>query len=84
MIKHISFIVLLLALLSGHAFSQVLSTAFDPHCYQPQIGVPGVIDTIMGGKANQGLGGTLIGIGPGPNSLYNRILVSDYPNNPNG
>jgi hypothetical protein len=82
MVKHILFAILLSASISGIVTAQVLSTAFDPHCYQPQIGVPGVIDTIMGGKANQVLGGNQFSPGPAPGSSYNRTLFTGYPNNP--
>ena len=46
--------------------AQIQSAAFDPNCYQPQIGVD--IDTIMGSYNGQMLGGGLINIGPSPDN----------------
>jgi len=48
------------------AFAQISSLAFDPNCYQPTIGTPGEIDTIMGDYKGQQLGGGMINIGPSP------------------
>ena len=48
--------------------AQIHSAAFDPNCYQPTIGTPGVIDTIMGSRKGQQLGGGLINIGPSPDN----------------
>ena len=64
--------------------AQISSSAFDPNCYQPRIGVPGEIDTIYGGHDGQGLGQYQFSPGPGPNSPYNRVFLSGYMNNPNG
>ncbi len=63
--------------------AQISSSAFDPNCYQPRIGVPGEIDTIYGSYSGQQLGGNQFSPGPGPNG-YNRVFFSGYPNNPNG
>jgi len=46
--------------------AQISSNAFDPNCYQPQLGVD--IDTIMGSYNGQMLGGGLINIGPSPDN----------------
>ncbi len=63
--------------------AQISSSAFDPNCYQPRIGVPGEIDTIYGSYSGQQLGGNQFSPGPGPNG-YNRVFFSGYQNNPNG
>ena len=59
------FLVLGLSAAADSASAQIQSAAFDPNCYQPQIGVD--IDTIMGSYNGQGLGDGLINIGPSPN-----------------
>ncbi len=48
------------------ARAQINSSAFDKHCYQPHIGKPGVIDTIVGPTRTSNLGAGLINIGPRP------------------
>ncbi len=58
---------------AGGAWSQISSSAFDPNCYFPRIGVLGEIDTIYGAHHNQGLGGGMINIGPEPGGSYGRI-----------
>ncbi len=60
--------------------AQINSPAFDPHCYQPVIGTPGVIDTIMGANG-QGLGQGLINIGPSPNDTGGpgRLMMYGMP-----
>jgi hypothetical protein len=58
------------------AFAQ----GYDPNCYFPRFGVPGEIDTIVGPQD-----GTIVDrqYSLGPDSTgYNRILISDFPNNP--
>ena len=63
--------------------AQISSSAFDPNCYQPRIGVPGEIDTIYGSYSGQQLGGNQFSPGPGPNG-YNRVFFTGYVNNLNG
>ncbi len=74
----ILFIILLLA---GVTQAQVNSTAFDPNCYFPRIGVSGEIDTIYGAHESQYLGSGLLNIGPTPGDSYGRLsCVLDYDN----
>ena len=65
-------------------YSPVVRAQFDPNCYYPQIGVPGEIDTIVGGHAGQGLGGNAFSPGPAPGSPFNRVFFQGFPNNPAG
>ena len=58
-----------------------VSPAFDPKCYLPRIGVPGEIDTIMGGVDGQGLGSRLMNIGPPPGGSYGSIILKGLPQN---
>ncbi len=67
----------LLFAFSGVARSQVSSTAFDPNCYFPRIGVPGEIDTIYGGKWLENLGAGLVNLGPNINGTYGEIAFAD-------
>jgi hypothetical protein len=56
-------------------FAQVSSSAFDPQCYQPTVGDPGVIDTIYGSRNMQGLGGGLFNVGPRYGESDGRIIT---------
>jgi hypothetical protein len=56
--------------------AQVNSLAFDPKCYQPVVGTPGVIDTIYGSENLQGLGGGLFNVGPKWGESFGRILTT--------
>jgi hypothetical protein len=64
--------------LTQACFAQVSSSAFDPQCYQPTVGDPGVIDTIYGSRANQGLGGYLFNVGPRYGESYGRIMMDAF------
>jgi len=65
----------------GVSYAQISSGAFDPHCYQPVIGTPGVIDTIMGAENGQRLGQGLINIGPSPEDTAGpgRLMMYGLP-----
>ena len=66
------------------AHTRAAHAQFDPNCYRPQIGVPGQIDTIVGGYAGQGLGGNAFSPGPAPGSPFNRVFFRGFANNPVG
>jgi hypothetical protein len=61
--------------LTQACFAQVSSSAFDPQCYQPTVGDPGVIDTIYGSRNMQGLGGGLFNVGPRYGESDGRIIT---------
>ena len=62
------------------SYSQVSSSAFDPNCYQPKIGTPGVVDTIYGAHEGEYLGAGMLNIGPYPDSSYGRMsCLLSYP-----
>jgi hypothetical protein len=60
------------------ARAQVSSSAFDPQCYQPTVGDPGVIDTIYGSRDKQYLGGDLFNVGPRYGESYGRIMTDGF------
>jgi hypothetical protein len=68
---------------AGGARGQFISSsAFDPNCYEPQIGYPNEIDTIVGSTYTAPyLGYLMANFGPDPKTGYNRVLVGGYPNN---
>jgi hypothetical protein len=67
--------------LTQACFAQVSSSAFDPQCYQPTVGDPGVIDTIYGSRNNQTLGGGVFNVGPRYGESYGRIMSGGFQNN---
>jgi hypothetical protein len=62
--------------LTQACFAQVSSSAFDPQCYQPTVGDPGVIDTIYGSRTKQFLGGGVFNVGPIYGESYGRVLTA--------
>jgi len=42
-------LIIMVVFAAGAARGQVSSSAFDPNCYQPVIGMPGVVDSIYCG-----------------------------------
>jgi hypothetical protein len=58
-------------------YAQVQSAAFDPNCYQPVIGMPGVVDTIYGSLASQSLGARIKNMGQFPGESSGRILIGE-------
>ena len=77
MVKHVSFTILLLALVSGQTVSYaqpIQSAAFDSACYQPMIGDHSQIDTIYGSKPYQELGNMMINLGPKPGGYGNMLI----------
>jgi hypothetical protein len=64
--------------LTQAGFAQVSSSAFDPQCYQPTVGDPGVIDTIYGSRDKQYLGGDLFNVGPRYGESYGRIMTDGF------
>src|SRR5579872_1212874 len=67
----------ILAILVQTANSQIQSAAFDPNCYQPVIGTPGVVDTIYGSLASQSLGARIKNMGRFPGESSGRILIGE-------
>ena len=55
---------------------------YDPNCYFPKVGEPGVIDTIYGSENEQRLS-SYMNIGPAPDSSYGSVLIGgSVANNP--
>ncbi|MEI8134270.1 MAG: T9SS type A sorting domain-containing protein [bacterium] len=71
--KH-TFIIGMILLAATVARAQISSSAFDPNCYFPRIGVPGEIDTIYGAKALEGLGSYLLNLGPNPENSAGKVM----------
>src|SRR5579872_1234748 len=67
----------ILAILVQTANSQIQSAAFDPKCYQPVIGTPGVVDTIYGSRNAQELGARVKNLWQMPGESYGRIVISE-------
>lgn len=61
---------------AGETCGQVSSAAFDPNCYQPLIGTPGVVDTIYGSRDQQSLGNGVKNLGQTPGESYGQIVFS--------
>ncbi|MFI5263124.1 MAG: T9SS type A sorting domain-containing protein [Candidatus Kapaibacterium sp.] len=57
------------------AKAQISSAAFDPNCYQPVIGTPGVVDTIYGSKNGQELGSYIKNIGAKKGESNGSIII---------
>jgi hypothetical protein len=57
--------------------AQVQSAAFDPNCYQPVIGTPGVVDTIYGSRNFQELGVRVKNLWQIPGESYGNIVISE-------
>ena len=60
---------------SGRSYAQVSSSAFDPNCYQPLIGTPGVVDTIYGSYNNEQLGSFVKNIWQEKDQSYGSIII---------
>jgi hypothetical protein len=70
---HFTFSLLAFCLLTCVAHAQVSSAAFDPNCYQPVIGTPGVVDTIYGNHSLQTLGGGVFNLWHETGDPYGRV-----------
>jgi hypothetical protein len=70
-------VIVVLMLLEGLSSGSIRAQAFDPNCYFPQIGQPGVIDTIYGSAKGQLLG--VAGSFRPPDSTYATLFISGLP-----
>jgi hypothetical protein len=64
-------------MLTATAFAQVSSVSFDPKCYQPTIGTPGVVDSIYGSYDGQELGLEIKNLWPEPGNSFGRLTISE-------
>ena len=66
----------------GEAEAQVSSSAFDPNCYQPRLGVASEIDSIYGSKDQQHLGEYMAAFPPSKDFPLGSVAITGLPNTP--
>jgi hypothetical protein len=84
LMKIIHILAILLAvgcqLLAVGSHAQISSSAFDPNCYQPVIGTPGVIDTIYGSYYQEQLGSFVKNLWQAKGESYGKIVIDSGRN----